>query len=155
MEKTNIDQRVERFMETCHRHGLKITPQRVATYRALIQSDRHPSADTMFRKVQQEYPHISFDTVNRTLATFAEIGVVDVVEVFGGPRRFDPDVGLHHHLHCVACGRIIDFTHEDYDHIDVPPELSQKFKVVGKRVVLKGYCQACQTASCATRESTS
>ena len=147
MQKTATAHRVEHFMETCRRRGLKITPQRVAIYQALIQSDQHPSADTMFRTVQKEYPYISFDTVNRTLATFAEIGVVDVVEAFGGPKRFDPDVGDHHHLHCVACGRIIDFIHKDYNRLDVPPALSHKFKVISKRVVLKGLCENCQSPS--------
>lgn len=132
-------------METCHRRGLKITPQRVAIYRALIHSDRHPTADALFRAVQQDFPHISFDTVNRTLATFAEMGVVDVVEGFGGPRRFDPDVGDHHHLHCAGCGRIVDFTHEAYSRLEVPDSLSRRFKILSKRVVLKGLCEDCRS----------
>ena len=69
----------------------------------------------MFRTVREEYPSISFDTVNRALLTFAGIGLVDVVEVFGGPKRFDPDVDDHHHLHCMACGQIIDFDHDHYN----------------------------------------
>ena len=134
-------------METCRRRGLKITPQRVAIYRALIRSDRHPTADDMFRAVHQAFPHISFDTVNRTLATFAQIGVVEVVEGFGGPRRFDPDVGDHHHLHCVGCGRIFDFTCDAYSRLDVPASLSRRFKILDKRVVLKGLCGDCQSST--------
>jgi Fur family peroxide stress response transcriptional regulator len=131
------------FTETCQRHALKITPQRVAVYRALLASGQHPTTDAMFQTVKQTYPHISFDTVNRTLLTFADIGLVDVVEVFGGPKRFDPDRNAHHHLHCVACGRIIDFAHEDYNRLDVPDTIAARFKVLSKRVVLKGVCDTC------------
>ncbi len=143
MQKHDDEHRVQRFIATCREHKLKVTPQRVAIYRALIQSDQHPTADMMYRRVQRKFPSISFDTVNRTLLTFAGLGVVDVVEVFGGPKRFDPNIDDHHHLHCMACGRIIDFDHEDYTHLEVPAKIARKFKVISKRVVLKGHCATC------------
>lgn len=145
MQKSTIDHRVQHFIKICRDHQLKITPQRVAIYRTLIQSDQHPSADRMFRLVKEDFPNISFDTVNRTLLTFAGIGVVDVVEVFGGPKRFDPDIDDHHHLHCTACGKIIDFENDGYSDLDVPETIAGTFTVISKRVVLKGLCDACTT----------
>ena len=141
MQNIDVDHRVQQFIGTCRDHQLKITPQRVAIYRALIQSDQHPTADLMFRSVQKDFPNISFDTVNRTLLTFADIGVVDVVEVFGGPKRFDPDIDDHHHLHCMACGKIIDFKNDRYTDLEVPAAIAGMFKVISKRVVLKGLCE--------------
>lgn len=143
MQKKDIAHRVGRFAETCRRHQLKVTPQRAAIYKALVQSRQHPTADMMFQAVRREYPNISFDTVNRTLLTLAGIGLVDVVEAFGGPKRFDPNSDDHHHLHCMACGQIIDFVNENYTHLEVPAEITRKFKVISKRVVLKGLCAAC------------
>jgi Fur family peroxide stress response transcriptional regulator len=143
MEKRDIANRVRHFAETCRRHQLKVTPQRVAIYKALIQSRQHPTADMMFQKVRAEYPNIAYDTVNRTLLTLAEIGLVDVVEVFGGPKRFDPDIDDHHHLHCMACGQIIDFDHDNYTQLEVPAEIARRFTVISKRVVLRGLCAAC------------
>lgn len=143
MQYSEMDQRVQLFIDTCRHHQLKVTPQRVAIFRVLIRSKQHPTADLMFRTVQKDFPNISFDTVNRTLLTFAAIGVVDVVEVFGGPKRFDPDTSDHHHLHCVGCGRIIDFEYPGYARLDVPKAISGKFKVISKRVVLKGLCETC------------
>jgi Fur family transcriptional regulator, peroxide stress response regulator len=143
MQKREIDRRVQDFIATCRRHQLKITPQRVATFRALVQTRQHPTADMMFRTIQQEFPNISFDTVNRTLLTFVDIGVLEIVEVFGGPKRFDTDTGVHHHLHCTACGRIIDFKYDGYARLDIPQSIAEKFKVTSKRVVLKGLCETC------------
>lgn len=143
MQNKTLAQRVKLFIETCHRHRLKITPQRVGIYRVLIQSKRHPTADLVFRAVKKEFPNISFDTVNRTLLTFAGIGMVEVVETFGGPKRFDPDISDHHHLHCMACGRIIDFEYEGYALLEVPKAITTTFKVISRRVVLKGLCDAC------------
>jgi Fur family peroxide stress response transcriptional regulator len=143
MQNQDNDHRVQQFVATCRQHRLKITPQRVAIYRALIRSDQHPTADMMFQAVREEYPSISFDTVNRTLLTFAGIGLVDVVEVFGGPKRFDPEIDDHHHLHCTACGRIIDFDNAHYSHLAVPADIARRFTVISKRVVLKGFCETC------------
>lgn len=143
MQKTDDHHRVQHFIDACRQHQLKITPQRMAIYRALVDADQHPTADMMFQTIRNEYPSISFDTVNRTLLTFAAIGLVDVVEVFGGPKRFDPNVDDHHHLHCVACGRIIDFEHKNYADLDVPAAIARRFTVISKRVVLKGLCETC------------
>ncbi len=140
MQKAAIDQRVQLFIETCRSRQLKITPQRVAIFRLLIQSKQHPTADLVFRAVQKKFPNISFDTVNRTLLTFTDIGVVDVVETFGGPKRFDPDIENHHHLHCMACGRIIDFDYAGYARLEVPQAIATTFTVISKRVVLKSFC---------------
>ena len=143
MQKSDDDHRVQYFIDACRQHQLKITPQRMAIYRALVDSAQHPTADMMFQTVRTEYPRISFDTVNRTLLTFAAIGLVDMVEVFGGPKRFDPNIDDHHHLHCVGCGRIIDFEHKHYADLDVPAAIARRFTVISKRVVLKGLCETC------------
>lgn len=121
-----------------------MTPQRVAIFKVVLKSDKHPTANAVYRAIQQEYPNISFDTVNRTLLTFAGIGVVDVVEIFGGAKRFDPNGANHHHMHCVRCGTIIDFQNRTYDNLKVPEDLRDEFRVISKRVVFRGLCKACR-----------
>ncbi|MBU0985012.1 MAG: transcriptional repressor [candidate division Zixibacteria bacterium] len=144
MQETDTTELLVRFQEVCRRHELKVTPQRLAIYRELMTSDKHPSAEAMYRRIREDYPSISFDTVNRTLHTFAEIGVVDVVEGWGQPRRFDPNTRAHHHVHCIRCGEIEDFACEAYDRLKVPPAISHRFRITGRRVVLAGVCRKCR-----------
>ncbi len=132
------------FPQKCRKNGLKVTPQRMAIYRALSETRSHPSAETVYRTVKIAFPHISFDTVHRTLLTFVRIGLVEVVEVFGGAKRFDTDISPHHHLHCTRCGKIQDFTSRVYDRLDIPEDIADRFLVTGKRVVLKGLCSYCR-----------
>lgn len=143
MQQTTLEEKIDDFIKLCQGQLLKITPQRVAIYRELLNSDRHPTADVIYQAVKTEYPNISFDTVNRTLLTFTEIGILDIVEVFGGAKRFDTNVKEHHHLHCMRCGKIQDFSNNDYAHLDVPEEIMNSFRVVQKRVVIKGICKEC------------
>ena len=134
---------LKNFAATCKAHHLKVTPQRVAIYRELIGSTAHPTVDDMYQIIKNEFPNISYDTVSRTMLTFADVGIVDTVEVYGGAKRFDPNVDDHHHLHCVSCGKIIDFHNDQYKNLAIPNEVRQNFRVLSSRVVLKGICEQC------------
>jgi Fur family peroxide stress response transcriptional regulator len=143
MQKGKTKDALDAFKDICRRHDLRVTPQRVAIYEEIITSKEHPSAERVFQSIRKIFPNISFDTVNRTLLTFTRIGLIDVVEGHGGPRRFDPDRSKHHHLHCVRCGKIIDFCDERYDKLKVPKDIENRFRVLSKRVVVNILCEAC------------
>jgi Fur family peroxide stress response transcriptional regulator len=144
MQNKDLSDCMEHFVDHCHKFGLKITPQRCAVYKKLIQYKDHPTAEQMFQSIQKDFPNISFDTVNRTLLTLAEIGLVEVVQTKGASRRFDAIVESHHHFNCVDCGKIIDFNHEEYDHLKVPELFRNECEVFVKRVVLTGLCGECR-----------
>jgi Fur family peroxide stress response transcriptional regulator len=143
MQKKGYDDPLTRLSGKCRQYKLRVTPQRIAIYRELLKSKLHPSAEMIYRGIRKLFPNISFDTVNRTLLTFAEIGLVDVVEGYGSPRRYDPNVKPHHHMCCIRCSTIIDFNSDDYDNLDLPLEIPEGFVVLGRRVVLKGICRKC------------
>jgi Fur family peroxide stress response transcriptional regulator len=132
------------FREKCREHSLKVTPQRTLIYKELLKSKDHPNADVLFSRVNKIFPDISLDTVNRTLLTFHNIGIVNIVEGYGDPRRFDPDIENHHHFRCVKCNSITDFDYNLYDNLKVPEEIQKKFFVLNKKVLLEGYCDKCR-----------
>ena len=137
------EEKLRRFKALCRKHGMKITPQRVAIYQELISSTQHPSASMIYRKIKRYYPNISLGTVNSTLLVFSEIGLAKSVESSGEPKRFDPNLEPHHHFKCIECGKIIDFHSNAYDHIAVPPEINKKYVVMGRKVHLEGLCDKC------------
>ncbi len=144
MQKVARKDKIHEFVGFCQAHQLKVTPQRMAIFNQLLNLDSHPTADAVYQIVRKKYPNISFDTVNRTLLTFSKIDIVDVVEIFGGAKRFDPNLKNHHHLHCNQCGKVFDFYSRAYDNLKVPEELHAQFQVTSKRVVLKGLCNECR-----------
>jgi Fur family transcriptional regulator, peroxide stress response regulator len=134
---------LDMFRQKAKENGLKITPQRTAIFLELLKATDHPAAEVIYKRIVKKIPNISFDTVNRTVSTFSEVGLIKVVEGYGQAKRYDPDLGLHHHFRCVRCGRIIDFHNRDYDNLAVPPEINKRFTVTGKKVVLEGLCGEC------------
>ena len=137
-------EKLDGFRATCREHGLRITPQRTAVFEVLCRADNHPTAEDVHRVVGRSFPNISFNTVNETLLTFTEIGLTTVVETFGGPRRYDPNPGKHHHAHCVRCGHIFDFENTRYDRIRPPASVSGEFTILDTKVVMTGICKRCR-----------
>ena len=138
-----MQQKIRAFEAECRRAGLKVTPQRVAVYKTLLETKEHPSAEMVFNKVRQQMPNISLDTVNRTLLTLAEIGAASVVGGPGGAKRFDGNLESHQHFKCIKCKRIIDFHHKLFDNISMPKSLGSKFTILRKTVYLEGICDLC------------
>ena len=141
--KVNVQEKMETFHQRCHAAGLRVTPQRTAIYKALVETDEHPSAEMVFRQVRQVFPCISLDTVNRTLLTLSQIGTAFIVEGSGDAKRFDANLDDHQHFKCVKCKRIVDFQHEPFDHIPAPENLPGKFKVLRTTVYIEGVCDLC------------
>ncbi len=138
-----LKEKLDAFQVQCTQAGLKITPQRIAVYKALIETTKHPSAEMVFETLRKTFPSISLDTVNRTLLTLNKIGAAFIVEGSGEPKRFDANLQVHQHFKCVTCKRIIDFHHEPFDNISVPADIEKKFTVLRKTVYLEGICDLC------------
>ena len=131
------------FKQILKENKIKVTPQRELIYKELLKLD-HPSADIVFSRVKETFPNISYDTVYRALLTFSEIGIVDVVEGYGEPKRFDTNVGRHHHFRCLNCNKIIDIYGDYFDDLVVPEELSEKYNLIKTKVILEGICEDCK-----------
>ncbi len=144
MSDPKADEMVEQFRQRCKEVGLKVTPQRVAIYRALLDSKDHPSAESVYRTVSSVMPSVSLDTVNRTLLTLAELGVAFVVEGTGDVRRYDAVLDNHQHFRCIKCKRILDFHCDEFDNIETPEFLKDKCTVLRSSVYFEGLCSDCQ-----------
>lgn len=89
-------------------HGCTLTAQRRAVLRFLEGNLDHPSAGEIFDAVTRDFPITSRATVYNTLALLEQVGAVRAVRGDDGETRYDPNTTPHHHLACVACGRLED-----------------------------------------------
>jgi Fur family peroxide stress response transcriptional regulator len=144
VNNAGLKEKMDVFRVRCRKAGLRVTPQRMAVYKVLVESKEHPSADVLCRKVRKIFPNISLDTVNRTLLTLAEIGAAFIVEGSGDVKRFDANLQSHQHFKCIKCKRIIDFYHKPFDKISIPKSINKKFIVLKKTVYLEGICDSCR-----------
>jgi len=147
----SIEQKSAAFDEACRQAGLKVTRQRLEIYRELLLSTDHPTADALHRRLRRKLPRISLDTVYRTLATFANSGLINRVETAESLSRFEATFARHHHLICRQCGDISDFTWPLLDEISLPGELGSWGKIDSKSIIIYGICNHCLTKKSATK----
>ncbi len=122
----------------------RVTPQRVAILRAVESSGSHPDADAVYRQVSRGHPHISRDTVYRTLSMMEEKGIIGSVLSVGNSKRYDPVTTKHHHLVCIRCKKILDFSAKEFDRLEPPAKMVSRFQVLRTTVQVEGVCEDCR-----------
>ncbi|MDI3543475.1 MAG: Fur family transcriptional regulator, ferric uptake regulator [Candidatus Atribacteria bacterium] len=140
-----------RFQEA----GFRLTMPRQAILEVLSNTEEHLSAEEIYLAVHKIYPNVGLTTVYRTLELLVNMGLVFKFD-FGDKRaRYELSQGPtskkhHHHLVCINCGRIIDYT----DFIDEEKELLRRteaglsekynFKITHHLIQFYGLCEECQ-----------
>lgn len=91
-------------------HDLRCTKQRHALYAALTDSRCHPTADELYRTVQDHLPGLSLATVYNTLECFCSHGLIQKLPDAGcnGSARYDAHTDHHTHLRDSTTGEIQD-----------------------------------------------
>ena len=111
------------FREKLQEKGLKVTPQRVAIYEAIVTLKNHPTAENVIEYIKANHPNISVGTVYKVLDSLAENKLLKKVKTDKNPMRYDSVLFEHHHLYCSETQRI-----EDYDDEDLNKMISNYFK---------------------------
>ncbi|MEP7028067.1 MAG: Fur family transcriptional regulator [Candidatus Eisenbacteria bacterium] len=133
---------LDRFTRACREQGTPVTHQRLAVYRALLESPGHPDAETVHRQLRPEYPTLSAGTVYKTLEMLEGLGLVKKVGATGPSRRFDANRHPHHHLWCVRCHSLTDIELDAGRAVDLPADLG--FQVIEYTIQFSGVCAQCR-----------
>jgi len=137
------EQQFDAFERACRNAGLRLTHQRLEIYRELAAATDHPSAEVLHQRLCRRIPTLSLDTVYRTLATFAQHGLINKVETVESQSRFEAKGMRHHHLICSRCREIIDFQWPAMDETALPEEITPWGRVDTRHVVVYGICSKC------------
>ncbi len=95
--------------------GLRVTPQRIAIYKAVAHLKNHPSAENIADVIKSDYPNISVGTVYKVLNVLVEVGLLKRVKSEKDVMRYDAMLKHHHHLYCIEKDRIEDYEDEELD----------------------------------------
>ena len=124
---------------------VRITESRKAITAYIIESDRHPSAEMIYRDLLPDYPNMSLATVYNNLKLLVEEGFVAEIKRNNDPTTYFDFMG-HNHLNliCEKCDKILDL------HISIPSirqeiELDTGFQVTKEIHSVHGICPECQS----------
>ena len=134
---------LDRYATVLREHGIKATSPRLRILRLLEESDDHLTADAIYTALKKGNPSLSKTTVYNTLDMLYRKGLVSVLTISASEQRYEPMKGMHHHLLCRRCGRIIDI---DISCPYLDGMLHGEHKVEEVHGYFRGICKHCLSA---------
>lgn len=123
---------LDQIRENLKQKGLKITPQRIAIYEAVLKLKNHPTAENIIDYIKKNHPNISVGTVYKVLDSLVENDLLKKVKNEKDVMRYDAIMQRHHHLYCSETDKIEDFDDPELDKIIT--EYFSKKKIKGFKI---------------------
>lgn len=129
------------------------TSQRATILDVVKRAEAHLTAGEIFERVRQRDPRVGYGTVYRALHLLVQHGEIQELTFADQSSRYDGRVERHDHVHCIACGLLVD--------VDVPMALMAKhvaeersgFSIVSHHTVFAGKCPECARNGSPARRS--
>jgi len=125
--------------------GLKITLPRVKILQILEkESDRHLSAEDVYKMLIDSGEDIGLATVYRVLTQFEEAKLVTRHNFAEGHSVFELDTGSHHdHLVCVKCNKVEEFFDDVIEDRQQKVAKKAGFTITDHSLNIYGVCPDC------------
>ncbi len=122
--------------------GLKVTLPRVKILELLeSSSQRHVSAEDVYKLLLERGEEIGLATVYRVLTQFEAAGLVVRHNFEGGHAVFELDRGQHHdHIVCVVCGKVEEFMDDTIEKRQKQIAEERGFEMVDHSLTIYGRC---------------
>lgn len=131
--------------EKLKENNLKVTPQRLAIYSFLKNTNKHPSAETIYNELRENYPTMSLATVYKTVASLKEAKLIQELNVGEDSFRYDAETKFHSHIICVECNEVFDFNSPNLLN-NIKEEITEQmdFALLYEQVYFYGVCKDCK-----------
>jgi Fur family ferric uptake transcriptional regulator len=145
-EKITMDILKQRLQARQH----KLTTQRRTVLEVfLTHPGEHLSAEDVYGLLRDQSMDIGLATVYRSLELLAELGILQKMEFGDGCSRYEvgtmsPDEHQHHHLICLKCGKVMEFSDDLLDVLEKEVAEKSEFRIVDHQVKFFGYGRDCQ-----------
>ncbi len=118
--------------------GLKITLPRLKILEILENaSQRHLSAEDVYRELLNAGEEIGLATVYRVLTQFESAGLITRHNFEGGHSVFELDDGGHHdHMVCIESGDVVEFFSEDIERLQYEVARERGYELLDHSLVL-------------------
>jgi len=122
---------------------IKHSRQREAILLNLSQRYDHPTAETVYLDIKEQYPNISLGTVYRNLSLLSDLGEIQKITTGAGPDRFDGNPKPHFHFMCRECHSVMDVPFTEPS--ELLAEASKNFPgiIEGSIIQFYGLCPNC------------
>ena len=124
---------------------LRATPERFAILDAVLGSQGHFDVEGLYYRMISTGSKVSKATVYNTLELLQECGLVSKYRFAENTSRYEKAFGRphHHHMICLSCGDIIEFTNDRLEQIQEEVAANKDFKIQSTTIQIFGTCSKC------------
>jgi Fur family ferric uptake transcriptional regulator len=132
-------------VEALQQIGYRLTPQRMMILEAIADSGGHISAEEILESVRSAYPYLDISTVYRTLDLLKTLHLASETDLGRGHAQYELlSKGLHHHLICTECGKILDVENSFLDPLRQSIGEAYDFHAEIEHLAIFGICSKCK-----------
>ncbi len=126
--------------------GLKATLPRLKILDIFQKNtDRHLSAEDVYRLLLSDNLEIGLATVYRVLTQFEQAGILSRNYFETGKAVFELNEGTHHdHIVCVDCGKVEEFHDDAIEKRQYEIAVEHDFEIVDHTLAIYGRCARCR-----------
>lgn len=122
---------------------IKHSRQRDSIKAFLMTRYDHPTADTIYGCIREQFPNISLGTVYRNLNLLVELGEIRKLTFDDGKDHFDYDTSPHYHFICKQCGAVMDLPMAPFAEAEACTGTCDLGEITGHTVYFHGICRGC------------
>lgn len=112
----------------------------------LSKEHAHLTALQIFTELRSRLPAINQSTVYRALERLVTLGKVSISDIGTGSIVYELLTdGLHDHLVCKNCGRMLTIDHDLAQIFFNSIQSKYQFSVITKHIILFGICEDCSS----------
>jgi len=122
--------------------GLKATVPRLKVLEIFQKgTQRHMTAEDVFRVLLQDRSDVGLATVYRVLTQFEQAGILTRSNFEGGKAVYELNEGQHHdHLVCLDCGKVEEFYDAEIENRQNAVAKSKGFTIADHALSLYAHC---------------
>lgn len=127
--------------------GLKQSDQRRDVLIAFLKTERHLTADELFRLVKKKNPSIGVATVYRALKLICDSGLGREFRLENNTVLYEHNYNHDHHDHliCTQCGMFIEVVDPEIEKLQEKLAKKQGFIIQRHKLLIYGLCRDCKS----------
>jgi Fur family ferric uptake transcriptional regulator len=140
LEETEI------FEKYVRSRNLRYSEQRMQILDAFLRTEKHLTAEELYRLVQKKNPSIGTATIYRTLKLLRESGLCRELRLDDGTTRYEHLYGHEHHDHliCTSCGSFDEALDPEIEKLQEKLAKERGFQINSHKLEIYGTCRKCR-----------
>lgn len=135
---------MEKVSQKLKSKNLKVTTQRIAIYKFLLETNTHPTAEIIYNNLKEFYPTMSIATVYKTLTIFKNANLIQELSLNDSSFHYDAKTEFHSHLVCTCCNSVFDYNYSYIPNIKKDIFDKTEFSIEYTQLYFYGICKNCK-----------